>query len=599
MLELLFVFLTIPTFASQKTCEVYKLSSLAQTEDAKFRDFLKKDWDVFMRQTPEWASDLGYSELAGAWSDDSLAAIEKRRQLLLDCAAKAFNSLKRSKLNAENKTHYDLYQNRLKMAIEGWQYSGHLMPLNQMDGVHTSIVDTLVGMPSKNLTDFENKLKRLRSAATKIQQHKILMEEGLKSGLTPPQVVLKNVPKQFDSLLTKSADESGLFEAFKNVSSLNPEEGKRIQQEARDVIEKVLFPELNSLKQFLVDKYIPGSRQTLSVQKLPNGTALYDWSVRYHTTTQMTPEEIHQLGLSEVKRILNEMNGIREKVKFKGDLKKFNEFLRTDSQFYFKDPKELMTGYRDISKRADAELPKLFGTLPRMSYGVREMEAFKAPSSPTAYYYAGSQDTGRAGFFVANTHNLKSRPKWGMEALTLHEAVPGHHLQIAIAQELKDMPDFRKYGGYTAFSEGWGLYAESLGEEMGFYQDPYAKYGQLTYEMWRAVRLVVDTGLHLKNWTREEAVQYFRDHTPMTLPDIQVEVDRYIVWPGQALAYKIGQLRFLELRKQATEKLKDKFDVRKFHDLVLSKGSVPLNVLEKDVNLWIDEQLKNKKSILN
>jgi uncharacterized protein (DUF885 family) len=598
MLEWLLILFLQTALASGKTCDVYQISTSAKSEDAKFRDFLKKDWDVFMRQTPEWASDLGYTELAGDWSDDSLSAIENRRRLL-GCAEKAFNTFKRNKLNADNQTHYDLYQNRLKMAVEGWSFQGHLMPLNQMEGVHTGVVDTLVSMPSQNLKDFENKLKRLRSAATKIQQHKILMQEGLKKGLTPPQVVLKKVPQQFDSLLTKSADESGLFEAFKNVASLSPEEGKRIQQEARDVIEKVLFPELKSLKQFLVESYIPGARQSLSAQKLPMGPALYDWSVRYHTTTQMTAEEIHQLGQAEVKRILNEMNGIREKVKFKGDLKKFNEFLRTDSQFYFKDPKELMTGYRDISKRADAEIPKLFGTLPRMSYGVREMEAFKAPSSPTAYYYPGSMDTGRAGYFVANTHNLKARPKWGMEALTLHEAVPGHHLQIAIAQELKDMPDFRKYGGYTAYVEGWGLYAESLGEEMGFYQDPYSKYGQLTYEMWRAVRLVVDTGLHLKNWSRDEAIKFFRDHTPMTLPDIEVEVDRYIVWPGQALAYKIGQLKLLELRKTASEKLKDKFDVRQFHDLVLSRGSVPLNVLEKNVNQWIEDKAKNKKSILN
>lgn len=591
MLVLFFTLFIHPTLASQKICEPYKLSTSKKTEDAKLKDFFAKDWDVFMRQNPEWASDLGYSDLAGAWSDESLQAIEHRRQLL-DCAMKSINSLNRSKLSSENKTHYDLYMNRIKMAVEGWNYKEHLMPLNQMSGIHTSIIDTLVGMPSKSLIDFENKLKRLKGAALKIQQHKILLEEGLKQGLTPPQVVLKSIPQQFDSLLTNSIDESALFQAFKDTSSLNPEEGKRVQQEARYVIEKSLFPELKTFKKFLVEKYIPGARQSLSAQQLPNGTALYNWSVRYHTTTKLSPEEIHLLGKSEVSRILNEMNAVRNKVKFNGDLKKFNEFLRSDSQFYYKDPKELMMGYRDISKRADAELPKLFATLPRLSYGVREMEAFKAPSSPTAYYYSGSQETGRAGYFVANTHNLKARPKWGMEALTLHEAMPGHHLQIAISQELKDMPEFRKHGGYTAFSEGWGLYAESLGQEMGFYQDPYSKYGQLTYEMWRAVRLVVDTGLHLKNWTREEAIQYFRDHTPMTLEDVQVEVDRYIVWPGQALAYKIGQLKFLELRKLATDRLKEKFNIRKFHDLVLSKGSVPLDLLEKDVNLWIEEQNK-------
>lgn len=316
MSKWILVFLS-PVFvwAAQNDCGAYQLKASAKNENAKFREFLKTDWDLFMRENPEWGSDLGYKDLAGIWSDDSLQGIAKRHARLV-CASKAFKNIKRAQLNAENKTHYDLYQNRISMALEGWTFREHLMPLSQMEGVHTAIVDTLVSMPSQTREDFDNKLKRLKSANVKIQQHRVLLEEGLKAGLVPPRIVLKGVPQQFDTLLTKSVDDSGLFEAFKNVSTLTPEDGKAVQAEARAVIEKTLYPELESFKKFLVEKYLPGCRETLSIQALTNGPAWYDWSVRRHTTTMMKPEEIHQIGVNEVKRILAEMNGIKEKVKF-------------------------------------------------------------------------------------------------------------------------------------------------------------------------------------------------------------------------------------------------------------------------------------------
>lgn len=593
---LLFSILVGATSWANPPCHDYQYKASYKNEDEKFRDFLKKDWDLAMKQSPEWASDLGYKDLAGVWTDDSLKAIAYRKEIFA-CSEKAFQKINLQKLSKSNRVHYKLFQSRLELGKESLVFESHFMPLNQMDGVHTGIVDTLTGMPSSTAEDMENKLKRLKAASERVRQHQILLEAGLKRNMTPPQIVMLKIPSQFENILTEKPEDSALFLGFKDLKGFSPDQVKGFQSRAKEIILNDLYPELRNFKKFLSETYISGARKTLSVQDLPNGQQWYNWAIRYHTTTSMTAPQIHELGLSEVKRILSEMNQIREKVGFKKDLKKFNEYLRSDSKFYYTEAKDLMAGYREIAKRADAELPKLFQTLPRMSYGVREMEAFKAPSSPTAYYYQGSQENGRAGFFVANTWNLKARPKWGMEALTLHEAVPGHHLQIALSLELNDMPDFRKNGGYTAFTEGWGLYAESLGEEMGFYTDPYSKYGQLTYEMWRSVRLVVDTGLHSKSWTRDQAIDYFKQNTPMTLPDIEAEVDRYIVWPGQALAYKVGQIKIRELRTMAAETLKEKFNVRKFHDLVLGQGSVPLDLLESDVKAWVKAQQDSKTQL--
>jgi len=314
--------------------------------------------------------------------------------------------------------------------------------------------------------------------------------------------------------------------------------------------------------------------------------------VKWHTTTNQTAQEIHQIGLSEVKRLRAEMDKVMAAAGFKGSYEAFKKFLRTDPRFYFKDAGSLLTAYRDIAKRADPELARLFGRLPQTPYGVKAVPDAIAPSQTTAYYDPGSFAAGRPGYMFANTYKLEARPKWEMEALTLHEAVPGHHIQVSIAQEFEGLPDFRKNSSYTAFVEGWGLYAESLGEEMGFYKDPYSKFGQLTYQMWRAIRLVVDTGLHSMGWTRDQAIHFFRENAAKTDQDIIVEVDRYIVWPGQALGYKMGQLKIQELRTRAARQLGSRFDIRQFHDIVLGQGAVPMDLLEQQVNAWIQSALK-------
>jgi prolyl oligopeptidase len=344
------------------------------------------------------------------------------------------------------------------------------------------------------------------------------------------------------------------------------------------------------LRDYLAQKYIPACRESIAASSLPDGTATYAYRVRWHTTTNLTPKQIHETGLAEVKRIRAEMDKVMASTGFAGTFADFTNFLRTDARFYFETPEALVNAYRVIAKRADPELVHLFGKLPRLTYGVVEIPAFKAPSQTTAYYEQGSPEAGRPGHYFVNTYNLKARPKWEMEALSLHESVPGHHVQISLAQEIENVPEFRKHIGYSAFVEGWALYAESLGPEMGFYTDPYSKFGQLTYEMWRAVRLVVDTGMHAMGWSREKAIQFFRENTGKTDQDIVVEVDRYIVWPGQALAYKIGQLKIRELRTQAERELGERFKIRAFHDAVLAQGAVPLGVLDEHMNAWLPQQ---------
>jgi uncharacterized protein (DUF885 family) len=355
-------------------------------------------------------------------------------------------------------------------------------------------------------------------------------------------------------------------------------------------LESEVVPAYRTLHDYLVKTYIPSARETTGWRDLPNGRNWYAHLVRHYTTTDLTPKQIHDLGLSEVRRIRAEMEKGKEQAGFRGTLAEFFEFLRTDPQFFFTKREDLLVGYRDIAKRIDPELVRVFGKLPRLPYGVIAIPAHIEVSQTSAYYQLGSPQAARPGYFYVNTYSLNSRPKWEMEALALHEAVPGHHLQIALAQELEGLPEFRRHSEFTAFIEGWALYAESLGEEMGFFANPYSKLGQLTFEMWRAIRLVVDTGLHEFGWSRQQAIDFFKENSPKPEHDIIVEVDRYLVSPGQALAYKIGELKIKELRAAASRELGQRFDLRSFHDEVLGQGALPMGVLEARINAWVKDQ---------
>jgi uncharacterized protein (DUF885 family) len=544
-------------------------------------------WDWQLDQYPELATWYGEPGDHGRWTDDSTDAIESRRNFdraMFD----AIRAIPAREVPSGRKLDYALFKDQLGLAVAGFAFPEELMPLNQMGGVQQDAADILAVMPHRTRADFAAILSRLSGLSKVVDQHITLMKKGLKRGVTPPRITLRDVPAQVDGMLTADPFASPLLKPFVEMPvDLSDAEWASLRQEAETIYRRDLEPAFRELKQFLEKRYLPGARDSIGMQALPHGDDWYRHRVLAFTTTNLDPHEIHDLGLREVARIRARMDAIIRSTGFTGTFAGFAKFLRTDPRFFHQRPEDLIREYRDISKRADAGLPALFATLPRNTYGVIPIPDFAARSQTTAYYQEGTLKGGRPGYFFANTYDLTMRPRWEMEALTLHEAVPGHHLQISIAQELPDVHPLRRHGGYTAFVEGWGLYSESLGEEMGFYEDPYSKFGQLTYEIWRAIRLVVDTGMHSRGWPREQAIQYFMDNSAKAEHDITVEIDRYIVWPGQALAYKIGELKLKELRARAREKLGDRFNVRLFHDRVLEAGALPLRELEDRIDAWI------------
>ena len=556
-------------------------------EGRRLWNLFEANWEYRMIAMPESATWRGYPGQNNRWSNLSMEAIadgkESARQTL-----KAILSFDRSNLSEDNRLNYDLFRRDAEMAIERQQFPAEFLVLNQMDGLPRDVPSMIAMMPSAKTKDYDDILARLGGIPVLIDQTIELLQEGLRRGIVPPKVPLRTVADQVSGQVHISPMTSPMLSKFKIFPDTIPAaEQTRLTVAAKAVYADEVRPALKRLHLFLRDEYVTNCRATVGRSALPNGRAWYDHQIKHYTTTTLGADEIHDIGLREVNRIRSEMEAIRKKVGFEGDLYAFFEFLRTDPQFYYNTAEELLAGYRDICKRADPELTKLFRNLPRQPYGVIPVPSYIEKSVTTAYYQPGSNDAGRAGFFFANTYDLKSRPKWEMEALALHEAVPGHHLQLAVADEIVGLPEFRKYGRYTGYVEGWGLYSESLGEEMGFYTDLYSKFGQLTYEMWRAIRLVVDTGIHAKGWSRQRAIDFFKANAGKTEHDITVEVDRYIVWPGQALAYKLGELKLKELRSRATAELGDKFDIRSFHDEIVWNGALPLSILDRQINNWI------------
>ncbi|KRP19940.1 MAG: hypothetical protein ABS23_01345 [SAR92 bacterium BACL16 MAG-120619-bin48] len=556
-------------------------------EEKKLLRIFDEIWQYDMTRDPTYATYVGYPGQNGLWPDVSQAAVaadtEKRREFLAK-----LRKINRKRLGDDSLLDWQLVEKNLAGQVDSSEFPDQYILIHQRGGVQQGIAETLSMMPQRNRQDFQDQLTRLTNASAYIEQNIAMLREGLAKGITPPQITLRDVPQQIRNTIPEDVNQSPLLSSFTNFpDSISDEEEAALIAEAKRIITEQLYPAFNQLLVFMETDYIPNAASSIALSDMPDGTNWYNHRVKQFTTSSLTAKEIHELGLSEVKRIRAEMDKVIADSGFEGSFSEFTHFLRTDKQFYMTSAEDLLRGYRDIAKRADPELAKLFGTLPRLPYGVIAIPDYAAKSQTTAYYWGGSNKTGRAGYFYANTYALNTRPTWEMEALTLHEAMPGHHLQISISQELPETHPLRQNLSYTGFVEGWGLYAESLGTEMGFYTDPYNRFGQLSYEMWRAVRLVVDTGMHMFGWDRQRAIDFFASNTAKSLHDIEVEIDRYISWPGQALAYKLGELKFKELRAQATEKLGDKFDVREFHDQLLNRGALPLDILEQRINAWI------------
>jgi len=557
------------------------------SDSARLHELFRVNWEYRMREFPEFATYVGYPGQNDRWTDNSLAAIERRKRELDEPLA-VVKAIRRERLSAPDRLNYDLFRRRLEREIEGNRFRDEDFAITQRDGVQQDVAQLVVQMPATSVPDYENIVARLNGVPALVDQTIVLLGKGLEEGITPPRVTLRDVADQIRALTPEDPLASPLLRPFAEFpQAISASERERLTQAAVAAYSQRVAPAYRKLYDYFVGTYLPKTRESIGMSALPDGAAWYAYRVRQFTTTSLTPEQIHELGLREVKRIRAQMDSVIASTGFKGSFADFARFLRTDPQFFYDDSASLVRGYRDIAKRIDPGLVKLFGRLPRLPYGVTTIPSYMAKSQTTAYYQGGSLQAGRPGYFFVNTYDVKSRPKWEMEALSLHESVPGHHLQIALAQELEGLPDFRRYDSYTAFIEGWGLYAEGLGPELGMYQDPYAKFGQLTYEMWRAIRLVLDTGIHTMGWTRQQAIDFFKDNAPKTEQDITVEVDRYIVWPGQALAYKIGQLKLRELREAAAVRLGPKFDIRAFHDEVLKNGALPLDVLEAHMREWL------------
>ncbi len=556
---------------------------------AQLDQLFEQAWEADLRHHPVRASNLGDKRYNTQWADLSLPALAAQHthnQKVLE----ALREIGRDALPPPQQLNYDLFEREYIRRLERYPLDLHLIPMNQRGGVQTAD-ELLERLRFEQAQDYRDWIARLEAMGTRIDQTIALMRTGITRGQVPPEVVFKRIPAQIAAQIVSAPDASPFYKPFKEFAvALPAQEQTRLRTRAKQAISTVVVPAYQRLAQFVDEHYLPACRRSVGLSDTPGGRTAYETLTRHFTTTQLHPDDIHQIGLDEVARIRAQMRQIIEQLAFDGDFAQFLQFLRTDPQFYFDNPEDLLTAYRATAKRIDPALVELFARLPRTPYGVRPIPANIAPDTTTAYYMRPAADGTRPGYYYVNLHLPEVRPKYEIEVLTVHEAMPGHHLQIALSQELGELPAFRRYLGFTAFVEGWALYSESLGEALGLYRDPYSKFGQLTYEMWRAVRLVVDTGLHYKNWTRQRAIDYFAANTAKTQHDIVNEIDRYIAWPGQALAYKIGELKIKELRARAQSTLGQHFDVRMFHEAVLGAGAIPLDVLEANVDHWIHTQ---------
>lgn len=545
-------------------------------------------FDTFSQQWWQQVTAIGSRDSAGL-PDISPQSLAKAQQQRLKLMAQLEQMQSRA-LTDQQKINYTILHYRLQRDIDEYRFGAHYMPLNSESGFHSDLLMYIGNPQFRNAADVEAYLKKIAGIPAYMRQQMDWMRQGISKGYTQPKAVLQGYESSIEAFVTKTAEQSPFYRPFsQKPAAISDSQWQQLQQQARQLITEQVTPVYQQYLDFFVKEYRPAARDNIAATALPDGAAYYQNQLEYYTTLKLTPAEVHQTGLQEVARIRKEMEQVIAQTGFKGSFAEFVQFLRTDKQFYVDTPQQLLKEAAYLSKKIDAQLPKLFSTLPRTPYGVSPVPAEIAPKYTTGRY---SQANGphEAGYYWVNTYALNRRPLYELEALTLHEAVPGHHLQIALASEQTDLPDYRRSFYTSAYGEGWGLYSEYLGLEVGFYQDPYSNFGRLTYEMWRACRLVVDTGMHTMGWSRQQAIDFLASNTALSMHNVTTEVDRYISWPAQALSYKLGELTIKRLRQQAEHALGERFDIRAFHDAVLRNGAVPLSVLEQQINEFIHSQ---------
>jgi prolyl oligopeptidase len=557
------------------------------SKNEELQNYLKDYWEHRLKHNPTFATYIGdhrYDDALEDLSEESITEQVVYYRALLSKTAE----IDAKHLTPENKLNYSIFQNTLHDHIRMYEYKTHYIPMDQMSGPHIDFPQLIEFHPFTTRKDFENYIARLNAFPHLIEQVIENLQKGTEQKITAFKKNMELAAAQVETFTTFSTEDNPLFSpVLKMQEEFSARDKEELTASIKEAISSCVTPAYMKLYQYLSNEYIKHCREQEGIWALPDGIDMYRFFSRYHTTTDLSPEEIHEIGKSEVERIGSDIKRLIHKIGFSGSIREFADYVKEKKELYPKSGQEILDGYRAILTRMDKRLPDFFGRLPKARYDLKEIEKYREQSAPAAYYYPPPGDFSRPGYFYANTYKPEQRPGFIMEALSYHEAVPGHHLQIAIMQELKDLPDFRKYEGSTAFIEGWALYAEKLAGEMGFYQDDFSEYGRLNFEIWRAVRLVVDTGLHYYKWSRQEAIKYCRENSGEEDHEIEVEVDRYIAMPGQALAYKIGELEILKLREKAMKVLGSGFDVKEFHDRLLENGALPLYAMEDVMNQWM------------
>ena len=560
------------------------------TEDAGalLHAALDETWDFAMAEDPLHATRSGVHDYNDKLPQYRPEDLKRRYDFARDMLTR-IAAIDRSQLEHNDRISYDIFKMQLETRVSEYELETHLIPFTSDTGFHVRLAMMPSGLPLATVKDYDNYLARLQAAPAYIQQHIDLLKTGLEKGITQPQMLVDKMMNTFSGPVSDKVADSLFYQPFTRIpESFTEEDRKRLSQAAEQAIPPV-SDAYRKLAAFMQDQYKPGARTAIGAYQAPDGKARYTFWIKHYTTLDKTAEEIHQIGLDEVKRIRAEMDAVIAEVGFKGSFDEFLTFLRTDERFYAKTPEELMAAANAHSDKIRKALPDLFGRLPKRPFIVEPVPEHLAPNYTAGRYVSASKGSDKPGKYWVNTHNLPSRPLYALEALTLHEAVPGHHMQSALTQEMEHLPKFRQVLYLSAFGEGWGLYSEFLGLEAGFYTDPYSNFGRLTYEMWRACRLVVDTGIHAMEWSREDAVNFMKTNTALSLHEVGTEIDRYISWPGQALSYKMGEIEIRALRGEAEEKLGDRFDLKTFHDRVLRNGTVPLPILRKEIEAYMAE----------